>query len=249
MRQKRTMAGEAEVFRHQGFCEICEHAVVFTARNPWFRDHLRCSGCRSIPRERALMRVVKQHFPELAEICVHESSPVDRGVSARLRRERANYSFSHYFADTPHGERHPGTGIRCENLECLTFADESFDLFVTQDVMEHVFDPKAAFCSIARTLKPGGMHLFTAPLVNKFRPSERRASKLPSGEIVHHFEPIYHGNPVESECGSLMTMNWGYDIAHSIAEWTGMPNIIMHIDDIDAGIRAELIEVIVSRKP
>ena len=206
------------------------------------------------------MRVSKQCFPNLAEISVHESSPVDRGVSARLRREGdgegegegegecANYAFSHYFADTPLGEKHPATGIRCENLERLTFADETFDLFVTQDVMEHVFDAKAAFRSIARTLKPGGMHLFTAPLVNKFQPSARRASLLPSGQVVHRLEPQYHGDPVDPEKGSLMTMNWGYDIAHSIIEWTGMQTIIVQVDDLDAGIRAEFIDVIASRK-
>ncbi len=194
------------------------------------------------------MRVIRQHFPNLNEISVHESSPVDRGVSARLRRDCGNYTFSHYFEDSPLGEPHPKTGIRCENLECLTFADGSFDLFVTQDVMEHVFDPKAAFRSIARTLKPGGMHLFTAPLVNKFRPTERRATLSPSGQVIHHFEPQYHGDPVNPGTGALMTMNWGYDIAHSIAEWTGMPTIIVQIDDLDAGIRAELIEVVASRK-
>ena len=31
-------------------------------------------------------------------------------------------------------------GLRCENLEQLTFADRSFDVFITQDVMKHVFD-------------------------------------------------------------------------------------------------------------
>ena len=30
-------------------------------------------------------------------------------------------------------------GVRCENLEALTFADSSIDLHVSQDVFEHLF--------------------------------------------------------------------------------------------------------------
>ena len=238
-------------FVHQGFCEICEGEVVFAADNAWFRDHLKCPGCRSIPRERALMRVLKQCAPNFVDATIHESSPnaANRGVSGRLKRECANYSFSYFFPDVPLGSQHPTRRARCENLECLTFADAAFDLFLTQDVMEHVFDAKAAFQSIARVLKPGGMHIFTAPLVNKFRPTEVRAKQLRSGEVVHHLEPKYHGNPVDGKRSSLMTMSWGYDIANSIVEWTSMPTVIMQIDDLDAGIRADLIEVVVSRKP
>ena len=51
-------------------------------------------------------------------------------------------------------------GVCCENLEHMSFGDESFDLHLTQDVFEHLFDPAAAFREIARTLRPGGAHLY-----------------------------------------------------------------------------------------
>ena len=56
----------------------------------------------------------------------------------------------------------PGTivnAVRCENLEHLTFDNESVDLHITQDVFEHLFDPAAAFREIARTLRLGGAHV------------------------------------------------------------------------------------------
>ena len=43
-------------------------------------------------------------------------------------------------------------GVRCENLEKLTFANETFDLVITQDVMEHVHTPQAAFNSNLPTI-------------------------------------------------------------------------------------------------
>ena len=193
------------------------------------------------------MRVIKRYFPNFAELRVHESSPVGRGVSTRLADECPSYSSSFLLKDVAPGRLDERTGLRCEDLERLTFADGQFDLFVTQDVLEHVFDPVAAFREIARVLSPGGAHIFTVPLVNGPRASERRATRTPSGEIVHHLEPVYHGDPVDPD-GALMTMNWGFDLAASITSETGMPTMIVQIDDLDGGIRAELVEVVASFK-
>ncbi len=35
-------------------------------------------------------------------------------------------------------------GHRNENIEKLTFNDDTFDYFVCMDVLEHIFDPEAA---------------------------------------------------------------------------------------------------------
>jgi 2-polyprenyl-3-methyl-5-hydroxy-6-metoxy-1,4-benzoquinol methylase len=45
---------------------------------------------------------------------------------------------------------------RNEDLERQTYADGSFDVVITQDVMEHIYDPSSAFREIARTLRPVG---------------------------------------------------------------------------------------------
>ena len=235
-------------FKHKGICDICETDVTFVSESEWFRDHLLCSGCASIPRERALMRTIKQFFPNFSDLVIHESSPVDRGTSTRLAQECTHYSFSHYFPDTAIGEIDGRTNARCESLEHLTFPDTTFDLLITQDVMEHIFDPEAAFREIGRVLKPGGAHIFTVPLVNKTAPTQRCAQREASGEIIYLQEPEYHGNPVDPD-GSLVTMNWGYDIACFIASTVGMPTVIIQIDDLDHGIRAEYIDVMVSLKP
>ena len=85
----------------------------------------------------------------------------------------------------------------------------------------------------------------TVPIVNKDKPSRRRASHR-DGNIVHHAEPEYHGNPVGD--GSLVTVDWGYDIGDYLAFHSGTPTTIFYIDDIASGIRAEYIEVVVNRK-
>ena len=93
----------------------------------------------------------------------------------------AGYIPSQFFPD-----RTPGSSVgkfRCETLESRTFPDESIDLHVTQDVIEHVLHPERLFAEIARTLKPGGAHIFTVPLVNKERPSRPRARMAEDGTV------------------------------------------------------------------
>lgn len=234
-------------FSHPGHCDICDRDVVFTARYSWFRDHLICPLCQAVPRERALMQVLKRYFPDYRRMTIHESSPGGRGVSVRLARECRKYSYSHFFPDVPPGSFSKQYKARCESLEALTFPDGSFDLMVTQDVMEHVFNPEAAFREIGRVLRSGGAHVFTVPLVRKNEASRPRAMRNGKGEVEYLFEAQYHGNPVD-ENGSLVTMDWGYDITSFISKVSGMPGHIVFIDDIDRGIRAELIDVVISFK-
>lgn len=234
-------------FECEGTCPCCDRAGLFRSEYDWLRDHLLCQHCRCIPRERAIMLTIDRWAPGWRGLRVHESSPGHRGASIKLREECAAYTGTHFDPRVPPGERMPETGWRCEDLERQTFPDASFDLVVSQDVFEHVLDPAAGFREVARTLRPGGMHIFTTPLVNKDRPSEVWASRAPDGAVVHHHEPEYHGNPIDRN-GSLVTMHWGYDITDHIHDACGLPTTIVHIDDLSHGVRAEFIEVCVTRK-
>jgi SAM-dependent methyltransferase len=232
--------------KNRGHCPTCDRDVTFIARDTWLRNHYLCSHCRSLPRERALMLVIDTHFPRWRQLAIHESSPGDRGASPRLARECPGYVPSQFFAD-----RQPGTmvgAVRCENLEALTFSDESIDLHVTQDVLEHVFHPARVFAEIARTLRPGGAHVFTVPLVNRDRPSAPRARVGSDGQVEHLQPPSYHGNPISAD-GSLVTVDWGFDICQHIFDASGLFTHVVRLDDLSKGIRAELNEVLVTVKP
>jgi SAM-dependent methyltransferase len=234
------------VLQSSGQCPICLNEATFLAMEPYLRDSYICTNCHSIPRERALMVVIETYYPRWRELTVHESSPGNRGASKRLRDESTHYIASHYFPDKETGSM--VDNFRCENLEKLTFEDASIDLHVTQDVMEHVFHPSDVFREIARTLKPGGAHIFTAPLWKKHEPTRVRARLEADGTISHVDTPVYHGNPIDEQ-GSLVTVDWGFDICRHIFEACGLFTHLVYIDDLSRGIRADLIEVLVTVKP
>lgn len=242
----RHMKKSENILESKGYCSTCNRETSFLAKETWLRDHFLCENCRSIPRERALMQIIEQYYPDWRNLIIHESSPCNRGASVRLKKECKTYIPTQFFPNQEIGSVHNGT--RCENLEAMTFEDNSIDLHISQDVMEHIFHPAKAFQEIARTIKPGGAHIFTVPLVNKMKPSRLRATVAADGTIEHIETPMYHGNPINPQ-GSLVTMDWGYDIVKYIFDATGLFTHTLYIDDISKGIRAEYIEVLVTVKP
>ncbi len=225
-----------------GHCPICEAKTVFIKKDPWLRDYYHCIRCLSIPRWRALIYALESYFPNWRELKIHESSP-GGASSDKLRRECKNYLATHFFSDTPAGEIK--NGFRCENLERQTFGDSEFDLVITQDVFEHVWNPDRAFRDVARTLKKGGAHVFTLPWYYWKRSLTRAVGE--NGVIKHVEKPDYHGNPIDPD-GSLVVTEWGWDLCDFIYKHSGLTTTVVRARDKSRGIDGEFIEVFISRK-
>jgi len=225
-----------------GWCTVCSSRTLFVEFEDWLRDHYKCIRCGSIPRNRALIQILATHFPEYGTYRIHESSP-SGPASEKIARDCSGYVPTQLFPDIPYGEY--SYGVRCENLERMTFPDSCFDLVITQDVFEHVMNPDRAFADIARTLRPGGAHVFTVPLF-EHKHSLVRAEEI-NGKIIHHEKPEYHGNPVD-EKGALVVREWGEDIVDYIYQSSGMSTTVYRLQDRSLGIDGDFLEVLVSRK-
>ena len=57
----------------------------------------------------------------------------------------------------------PELNIYNVDLQAMQFEDETFDIILSSEVMEHVKDLRRANSEIYRCLKPGGAHIFTVP--------------------------------------------------------------------------------------
>jgi SAM-dependent methyltransferase len=204
------------------------------------RDTYLCDTCGSIPRQRARQHILDKYIPEWPSQLIHESSPSNDFISRRC----SNYSCTQFLEGVASGSEE--NGIRCEDLEKLTFDDESFDLVITQDVLEHVYSPQAAFNSILRVLKVGGAHVFTAPKHRGLVSSYPRILVTENG-VEHLHEPEYHGNPV-GDGRALVTWDYGDDFEGLVSNWSGFPLQTYITRDRQLGLDGEYLEVFVMKK-
>jgi Methyltransferase domain len=93
----------------------------------------------------------------------------------------------------------------------LSFPDESFDMILSNEVLEHVPLLERALAEAARVLAPDGVLLATFPFAYVSAETMVRAV-LKDGKIVHLCEPEYHGNPMDPEAGSLVFQIPAWDI-------------------------------------
>lgn len=98
----------------------------------------------------------------------------------------------------------------------MSFANESLDLIISNDVFEHVPNPPKAFAECFRVLKPGGVMLATIPFHRGKDLSVIRA-KLADGKLEHILQPTFHGNPVSAD-GSLVFTDFGWDLLSAFKE-------------------------------
>lgn len=138
-----------------GYCPVCKKRTVFLSFDIWLRESYKCVICRSKPRQRAIIKVLSDMVPDWRNKKIYESSP-DWGKGRRFALKNChNYIYSYFYEDKALGESLSDSCTN-QNLEKLTYADESFDLVITQDVFEHINNPFKAFEEISRVLKPGG---------------------------------------------------------------------------------------------
>jgi SAM-dependent methyltransferase len=215
-----------------GYCLTCDHRTLFVETGPWLANDYLCVRCQSMPRWRALIRVLNTKFPDWRTRQIHEAGAGGL-ATGKIRREASGYSGSRYLVpDVARGEL--VGNVSCQDLEDLTFPDGSFDLFITQDVMEHVLRPDRAFSEIARVLRPGGAHVFTVPM-RRGAPTLVRA--VPTEAGVEHWLPAeYHGEPGNPE-RSLVVHEWGdEDFAGFVWEHGGLRTEIVELHNRRLGL-------------
>lgn len=234
--------GEENVLITKGYCPICEGASRFRATHTWYRDYYLCEKCGTCPRQRAMAVILTQLLPNWRKLSMHEGSPCIPYFGEQCK----NYSCSYYFADVPPGACQPGTDRRCENFEALTYEDNTFDIFMHMDVLEHVFNPGASVREAMRVLKPGGLHIFTVPKNKRLLKSEPRAT-LEDGAVNHLKDVQYHGDP-KDEAGVLVTWDYGADFEDLMSARSGYLISTFILRDRRYGLDGDYLEVFFSWK-
>ena len=184
-------------------CRACRHVTLVLAIGEDEEFHI-CVRCRANLRYELLATyLLRSH--EIGGLDVLELDP-GSPLQALLGRARS-YTRSYFRPGVARGSMRED-GVVCQDITALTYPDESLDLIVSSDVLEHVPDALAAFRESARVLRPGGAHVFTVPP----RAATRRRALLENGRIVHLVNPPeYHRDPLDPR-GVLAYWDYGPDL-------------------------------------
>ncbi len=98
-----------------------------------------------------------------------------------------------------------GIRVHVGDLRSAALADESCDVVTMNQVMEHVFDPRATLSECLRVLKPGGKLVMTTPNVNSVGAGE-------FGPYWRGWEPPRHLHLFSVEALKRLTHQCGFEI-------------------------------------
>lgn len=239
--------------KFEATCPICDERKTFSSADDFWscRDGLKSDACAwgsCLTRERAVANALFSLFPRnmVKQLAIHEAAPCARGLTLWMMRNCPNYVQSGYFQTIPFGE--VVHGIRNEDLENQTFENNTFDLVIHLDVMEHLYHPFKALKEIHRTLKPGGVCLFTVP-TEYDRVSSEQVAFMEDGKLRIIGEPEYHGNPQNPEAGSLVTWRYGYDLPLLIQRETSFDVELRRAQSRGSAVMGYMNDVYICRKP
>lgn len=208
-------------FRLRRFCLCCnettsmlvdcgyDRAQAGASGLPNWRELLVCSHCGMNNRQRLMAKLVQQFAMERRHCTVYLMEQVTPLFEWVRNLHGVEVHGSEYLGDGHKGGDRVH-GVRNEDVMNLSWPDESFDLIVSNDVLEHIPDPEKAFKECFRVLKLGGTVLATFPFHTGNEATIVRA-KLAGNTIDHLHPPQYHGNPLSSE-GSLVFQDFGWDL-------------------------------------
>ena len=125
--------------------------------------------------------------------------------------------------------------VRHENLMSLTYPEEVFDLVLHSDTLEHVPDVHVALLEIWRVLKPGGVSVFSMPIIRDGRGTIRRAMLSKNGSVEHLKPASFHGGSFQSTRQYLVFTEFGEDFPEFFKK-SGFKHILIEHTENQAAV-------------
>lgn len=206
-----------------GVCSACSRPVDFrpptAPEGIWvnYSEAMVCPHCGTNGRMRAALEVLKRATGEAQpqrSLIFERLTPVYVLLSRQLPG-LIGCEFLGPDKEPGHSYQHAGIDVRHEDMTKISFADDTLDLVMHFDVLEHVPDHRAALKECYRVLRPGGSLVFSVP----FYPANEThvvRGQMEDGEFRKLMPDVYHGNPVGG--GALVVIEPGWNLLSDIAE-------------------------------
>lgn len=121
-----------------------------------------------------------------------------------------NYICSDYMSGVKSGEI--VNGVLIEDIQNTSFADDTFDFIILQDVLEHVVDYKEAINEMKRVLKPDASLLISIPLEGA---TTKVVAHYEGDTLIYDEPPRYHDD-FNSQQTSLVFTKFSHDFIYII---------------------------------
>jgi SAM-dependent methyltransferase len=201
-----------------GHCGVCKRDANFSVTfehsggrdEPNWREHLNCEWCTLNNRMRAAVQMAEKLIGPKPNASVYITEQITP-LYDFFKKTYPQTIGSEFLNDSTLPGKLNKKGVRFEDLTRLSFDDSIFDAILSFDVLEHIPEYKLAISEVHRSLKPGGVFLWSAPFDYGF-PQDTliRASMGVDGNIAHHLPPEYHGDPLSD--GVLCFQHFGFDV-------------------------------------
>ena len=222
--------------RLDGYCSVCESITrfdvatgVMLGTHPSLREGIRCPGCGLINRNRLLFDAIRSVGPD--RLCAGLILEATTALYVELSRRWPWLEGSEYFGDDyAPGQlvEFRGRQVAHRSITQIGLPDESLDLVVHNDVLEHVADTAKALRECSRVLRPGGVCVFTMPFFPYRATGLLRGRIQADGSIEHIEPPEYHGDGIRAE-GIYTFHHFGMDLL-PLARTSGFSRVEAGID-------------------
>ena len=163
---------------------------LLATERKWFdlREGHTCTSCGTSKRVRMIVWSIRALGIDLAGANVLHFNQIN-DLEIFLRNSRSVYSTQFTRNEQPGADVN---GLFNQDITELTFDDQTFDLAIHSETLEHVDDFSKGLQEVRRVLRPGGFQVYTVPLLHH-RPTRRRARLRTDGSVEHLLPPSFHG--------------------------------------------------------
>lgn len=161
-----------------------------------------CRACGANLRSNALALAVVRHHGFAGTLTEWIRTPAAQSLKVLELNGAGN--LTPFLRELP---GHVETAYPETDMLAMRFADESFDLVLHSDTLEHVPDPVSGLRECRRLLRPDGACCFTIPIVVG-RLTRSRAGLRPS----------YHGGPGDNKRDYIVCTEYGADAWRHVME-------------------------------
>lgn len=185
---------------------------------PNLRERLECEQCHLNSRMRATLHMLSFLCGDLTKKKIYITEELTPLFNL-LKKEYNTVVGSEFIPDKEKGALiriDENKTINNQDLTKLTYSNNEFDLILSLDVFEHIFDYRKALSEIFRVLKSDSYFVFSVPFSLNSKNNIMRA-KIKNNIIINILPPEYHGDPVTKN-GCLCFYHFGWEIFNDLKD-------------------------------